>query len=449
MKKIHGAPLLMVMALVAVLGLSVSTAFAAGPSTVSLGSAANFAVLAKSGISTTGTTVVTGDIGVSPVSATAITGFGLTAAVDTTYSTSPMVTGRVLASNYANPTPATLTTAIGDMQTAYTDAAGRTNPTSTELGAGNIGGLTITPGLYKWGTGVTIPTNVTLSGSATDVWIFQIAQTLSVSSGAKVILSGGAQASNIFWVVGGQVTVGTTAEMSGTILGQTAIVFNTGSKLTGRALAQTAVTLDATAVTGLSAPSSVSTPAPVSTPTPASTNSNSSSNTGTTNSSTNVTTNTSGTTNSPVVTANAKVNCTPGHIFNETTGQLCTTNTNTSVISCPPGHRFNEATGQVCTTPVAAPSTTMPAASAFGQQVRMIAVSMQQGSNGNNVNVLQNFLISQGKGSAAQALANNGATNYFGVLTRAALAEYQAQVGISPALGNFGPITRAHFSSQY
>ena len=90
-----------------------------------------------------------------------------------------------------------MTTAISDMQTAYTDAAGRTLPTATELGAGNIGGMTITPGLYKWSTGVTIPTDVTLSGGVNDIWIFQIAQNLDVSSAKKVILSGGAQASNI------------------------------------------------------------------------------------------------------------------------------------------------------------------------------------------------------------------------------------------------------------
>jgi len=141
-----------------------------------------------------------------------------------------------------------MTTAISDMETAYTDAAGRTLPTATELGAGNIGGMTLAPGLYKWGTGVTIPTNVTLSGSANDVWIFQIAQTLTVSSGVHVTLSGGAQANNIFWQIAGQTTLGTTSVFNGNILCQTAIVLNTGATLNGRALAQTAVTLDASAV---------------------------------------------------------------------------------------------------------------------------------------------------------------------------------------------------------
>ena len=134
------------------------------------------------------------------------------------------------------------------METAYTDAAGRTLPNYIDLGAGNIGGLTLTPGLYKWGTGVTIPTDVTLSGGANDVWIFQIAQTLTVGNGVHINLVGGAQAKNIFWQVAGQTTLGTTSVLNGNILDQTAIVLNTGATLNGRALAQTAVTLNANSV---------------------------------------------------------------------------------------------------------------------------------------------------------------------------------------------------------
>ena len=154
----------------------------------------------------------------------------------------------VYAADYAVPTPANMTTAISDMEIAYTNAAGRTLPTATELGAGNIGGMTLAPGLYKWGTGVTIPTDVTLSGGANDVWIFQIAETLDISSATSVILSGGAQAKNIFWQVAGEVTLGTTSVFNGNILCQTAIVLNTGATLNGRALAQTAVTLNANAI---------------------------------------------------------------------------------------------------------------------------------------------------------------------------------------------------------
>jgi hypothetical protein len=225
-----------------VLGLVAGTA-SATQAPVNLGTASNFVILAKTGISTTGTTSIVGDIGVSPIASTAITGFGLIMDSTNKFSTSSLVTGKVYAASYTAPTPSTMTTAVSDMLTAYSDAAGRTLPDSTELGAGNIGGMTLTPGLYKWGTGVIIPTDVTLSGGSNDVWIFQIAQTLTVSNGVHVNLSGGAQAKNIFWQVAGQTTLGTTSVFNGNILDQTAIVLNTGAKLNGRALAQTAVTL--------------------------------------------------------------------------------------------------------------------------------------------------------------------------------------------------------------
>ncbi len=235
-----------------VLGLAAGTA-SATQAPVDLGTAGNFVILTKTGISTTGTTSIVGDIGVSPAAATYITGFALIKDSSNKFSMSSIVTGKVYASDYTSPTPSTMTTAISDMETAYTDAAGRTLPDFTEKGAGNIGGLTLTPGLYKWGTGVTIPTDVTLSGGPNDVWIFQVAGTLGISNGKQVILSGGAQAKNIFWQVAGQTTLGTTSVFNGNILDQTAIVLNTGATLNGRALAQTAVTLNANAIT---APSS-------------------------------------------------------------------------------------------------------------------------------------------------------------------------------------------------
>jgi hypothetical protein len=236
-----------------VLGLAAGTA-SATQAPVNLGTAGNFVILAKTGISTTGTTSIVGDIGVSPAAASYITGFSLINDASNVFSTSSIVTGKVYASNYALPTPSTMTTAVSDMQTAYTDAAGRTSPDYTELGAGNIGGMTLTPGLYKWGTGVKIPAGgVTLSGGANDVWIFQIAQDLTVDNGAKVTLSGGAQAKNIFWQVAGKTTLGTTSDFKGIILSKTLISLNTGATLNGRALAQTAVTLIANVIT---APSS-------------------------------------------------------------------------------------------------------------------------------------------------------------------------------------------------
>jgi hypothetical protein len=220
---------------------------ASGPVAVNLGSARQFAILSKSGISTTGTTSVVGDIGVSPIAATAITGFGLVRDQSRQFATSSLVTGRVYASNYAAPTPQKMTTAVGDMQTAYTDAAGRRNPTATELGAGDIGGRTITPGLYKWSTGVTIAS--TLSGGSNGIWIFQIAKTLKAGPGVRIELKRGAQARHIFWQVAGRVTLESTSSFKGTILSKTAIVMKAGASLRGKALAQTAVTLIADTVT--------------------------------------------------------------------------------------------------------------------------------------------------------------------------------------------------------
>ena len=226
------------------------TTVAAGPAPVNLGTAGNFVILAKAGVSTTGTTAVVGDIGASPIDSTGITGFGLIMNASNEFSTSSLVTGKIYAADYVPPTPAKMTTAVSDMETAFTDAAGRSLPDFTEKGAGDISGLTLVPGLYKWGTGVLITNvGVTLSGGANDVWIFQIAQDLTVNNSAIITLSGGAQAKNIFWQVSGRATLGTAADFKGIILSQTLISLNTGAKMTGRALAQSAVTLDATAIT--------------------------------------------------------------------------------------------------------------------------------------------------------------------------------------------------------
>jgi hypothetical protein len=148
----------------------------------------------------------------------------------------------------AVPTPAGMTTAVSDMETAYTAAAGR--PGGPVLGtAGDIGGLTIPAGTYTFGTGVFINSDVTLTGSPTDVWIFQIAQDLTQANGTRVTLAGGAVAKNVFWQTAGVAAIGTTAHFEGVILSQTSISVNTGATVTGRLLAQTAVTLNANAVT--------------------------------------------------------------------------------------------------------------------------------------------------------------------------------------------------------
>jgi hypothetical protein len=213
---------------------------------VSLGKAGTYVILTKSGVTNVPTSYIVGNIGVSPIAATAITGFALKANSTNTYSTSIQVLGKIYAANYASPTPANLTTAVSNMQTAYTNAAGRKLPDFTELYAGNLSSKTLTPGLYKWSTDVYATKNVSLKGGPNAVWIFQISGNLTLASGVRVTLSGGAQAKNIFWQVAGGagVILGTTSHMEGILLAKTAIHLQTGASLHGRALAQTAVTLD-------------------------------------------------------------------------------------------------------------------------------------------------------------------------------------------------------------
>ena len=216
-----------------------------GPGVVNLGSAADFATLTKTSISNTGITSITGNIGVSPAAATAITGFGLIMDTDGTSSHTPIVTGKVYASDYAAPTPAKMTTAVSDMETAYTTANGLVTPAPiVGLYAGDISGRILPPGLYKWATGVLVSNQgVTLSGGPNDTWVFQIAQDLTLQNSAKITLLGGAQAKNIVWVVAGQATLGTNADFSGILMSKTLISLNSGAKVNGRLLAQTAVTL--------------------------------------------------------------------------------------------------------------------------------------------------------------------------------------------------------------
>lgn len=204
---------------------------------VNLGVAANFAILSKSGITDVYKTSITGNIGTSPITGAAI------------LVTCAEVKGTIYTVDAAGPlpfsikNPTMLTTAVSNMETAYTDAAGRVKPDFLNLGAGNIGGKTLTAGLYKWTTALVIPTDITISGTSNDVFIFQVAGTLKMSSAVRITLKGGAQAKNIFWQTSGAVTLGTTSHFEGNILSQTAINMQTGASLNGRMLAQTAVTL--------------------------------------------------------------------------------------------------------------------------------------------------------------------------------------------------------------
>lgn len=222
-------------------------AIAAGPTTVNLGTAGNFAVLAGSLISNVPTSAIVCDVGLSPAAGSNMTGFGSTEVTGTIYAVD--VTGPA----GSVPNAGLLTLAKNDLTTAYTDAANRTPvPAGAFLnpGSGNLGGMTLVPGLYKFTSDALITGgNVTLTGSASDVWIFQIGSALTVGSGIKVILDGGAKAANVFWQVGSSATIGTGAAFKGTIMADQSITLMTGATLDGRALARiAAVTLASTTI---------------------------------------------------------------------------------------------------------------------------------------------------------------------------------------------------------
>lgn len=218
-----------------------------GPAPVLLGAAGDYVILAKSAISNVPTSKVTGNLGLSPAAASFITGFSLTR-VGTKW-TSSQVIGSVFAADNDPPTPINLTTAVSDMETAYTDAAGRPTPDALNLGSGSIGGLTIVPGLYKWTTSLIIPSDIQIAGSPNDVWIFQITGDLQVSPAKSISLVGGARAKNIFWQVAGHVEIGTTAHAEGVILSKTSIKMGTGASINGRLMGQTAVDIASSTVT--------------------------------------------------------------------------------------------------------------------------------------------------------------------------------------------------------
>ena len=230
------------------LGLTGSTALSAvGQGPVDLLSAGNFVILSESGITNVPTSAITGDIGTSPITGAAITGLDCVEVTGTVYSvdaTGPAC--RVTAPSY-------LGTAVLDMQAAYLNAAGRPAGLGSFLnvGAGNVTGATLIPGTYTWGSTVNIPTDLTFDaqGDANAVWVLQIAGTLDIAAGKRVILVRGAQAKNIFWQVSGAVSLGAGSHLEGTILAKTNIAMVTGATINGRALAQTAVTLQSNTLT--------------------------------------------------------------------------------------------------------------------------------------------------------------------------------------------------------
>lgn len=373
---------------------------------VNLGTAENFAILAKTGVSTTGTTRVNGDIGVSPIAATALTGFGLTADASNKFSTSALVNGKLYAADYAVPTSVILTAAMNDMEAAYSEAASRPIPTTLGRNGGEIGGLTFTPGLYKWNTGVVVNSDITLTGGTEDVWIFQIAENLDVASSVKIIFPNGEQVKNIFWQVSGQTTLGENSAFAGNILGKGVIALKSGATLKGRALGETAVTLDGNTITEprfiASVAQVVTPPAATSTPTiPA----------------------------APAVPAGVV----PASVILSGTPSAEDLQAQLNILLA----TLQTLMAQAKNAGIAVPPQTQPSV----KLSQHFTQNLFLGSKGSEVSGLQSFLIAKNAGTDAGRLAAVGATGNFGLLTKKALTEFQKSAGIFPASGYFGPKT--------
>jgi hypothetical protein len=222
---------------------------------VDLGTAANYAILTKTGISTVPSSAITGNIAVSPIARGAMTGFSFTLGADSgelSESVQIVGTGTSYSADSILPgVPAALTTAVGHMETAYDDAAGRSNTDASRinLGAGLLGGVfggptaPLTAGVYTFDTDVSINSDIVFYGNNDPDAVFIIQMTGNLKQYAAVTLRNGAKAENIFWQVAGLVDVAAGMHLEGILLVKTAVTFKTGSSLNGRVLAQTACNL--------------------------------------------------------------------------------------------------------------------------------------------------------------------------------------------------------------
>jgi hypothetical protein len=236
-------------------GIATTGAVSTEAAAVPLGSSANYVILAKAGVATVPTSVVTGNVGLSPAAKSFLTGWSQADDVTNSYATSAQVSapGKLYAANNTGGTTAVdLTAAVSGMETAYTNAAGRTatSAATTNLKGGAIGGEILAPGVYEFASAVGITTaNLTLNGSATDVWVIKMTGALTMAAGKSVVLTGGALPKNVFWQVAGAVTIDANAHFEGIVLAKEAITFGNKASVKGRLFSQTAVNLDATTVT--------------------------------------------------------------------------------------------------------------------------------------------------------------------------------------------------------
>lgn len=239
-------------------------AVCSGAGCVNLGTAVNYVILDEATVTYTPTATVSstakiiGNIGISPAAASFITGFALDLPAGGTYSTSTLVSGKIYAPGYAAPTPANLTTAVADKNTAYTAAAGMATaggglvggtPGVECPGAGALGGITLTPGVYNCTVLVSIGagTAVTLSGAG--VYVIKTTQGLTQAANTQVTLSNGALPENVFWQVAGAVSIEAGAHMEGVVMTASNISLVTGATVKGRLLAATGVLMDGNSVT--------------------------------------------------------------------------------------------------------------------------------------------------------------------------------------------------------
>jgi hypothetical protein len=229
-------------------GSAAYTISAIGPTLPSLGAASTYRILAESGISTTSGTTIVGNLGVSPIGHTSITGFTYTPDLSATFGTATEVTGDIYTPDNLSPTPANLTTAVTNMGTAFTNSNALTPPTSTNPGSGALGGLTLTGGVYALSVPTTIAGDLTLSGGVSDTFVFQISSTFNMATSSRIVMSGGALASNVYWAVSGAATIGVSAVFRGVLLGSTNIACDTSAVIHGQLFAGTAVTLQSNTI---------------------------------------------------------------------------------------------------------------------------------------------------------------------------------------------------------